>query len=138
MKLVVEESKKSNAEIIADARTRISAIQGLVSGLGTNAPFLGHLGLPSGGGGTNVNAGLGATNLPTDLSNMPVIGGGRDLIDEFNMEGSRLSAGPSSVTVNVNPTGSGFIGNVDDFERVVQTAIQQLNRAGNSLTSAGS
>jgi hypothetical protein len=138
MKSVVEESKKSNAEIIADARTRIAAIQGLVSGLGTNAPFLGHLGLPSGGGGTNVNAGLGATNLPTDLSNMPVIGGGRDLIDEFNMEGTRSSAGPSSVTVNVNPTGSGFIGNVDDFERVVQTAIQQLNRAGNSLTSAGS
>jgi hypothetical protein len=138
MKLVVEESKKSNAEIIADARTRIAAIQGLVSGLGTNAPFLGHLGLPSGGGGTNVNAGLGATNLPTDLSNMPIVGGGRDLIDEFNMEGSRSSGGPSSVTVNVNPTGSGFIGNVDDFERVVQTAIQQLNRAGNSLTSAGS
>ena len=69
---------------------------------------------------------------------MPVVGGGRDLIDEFNMEGARSAAGPSSVTVNVNPTGSGFIGNVDDFERVVQTAIQQLNRAGNSLTSAGS
>jgi hypothetical protein len=138
MKLVVEESKKSNAEIIADARTRIAAIQGLVSGLGTNAPFLGHLGLPTGGGGTNVNASVGSTNLPVDMSNLSGIGGNRDLIDEFNMEGSRSSAGPSSVTVNVNPTGSGFIGNVDDFERVVQTAIQQLNRAGNSLTSAGS
>jgi hypothetical protein len=137
MKLVVEDSKKSNAEIIADARTRIAAIQSLISGLGTNAPFLGHLGLPSGGGGTNVNAGVGATNLPIDVSNVPGIGGGRDLIDEFNMEGTRSSAGPSSVTVNVNPTGSGFIGNVDDFERIVQTAVQSLNTAGNSLTRAG-
>jgi hypothetical protein len=137
MKSVVEESKKSNAEIIADARTRIAAIQGLVSGLGTNAPFLGHLGLPSGGGGTNVNAGVGATHLPMDLSNMPTIGGGRDLIDEFNMEGTRSSAGPTSLTVNVNPTGSGFIGNMDDFQRVVQLAQQMSTESGYSFDRAG-
>jgi hypothetical protein len=137
MKLVVEESKKSNAEIIADARTRIAAIQGLVSGLGTNAPFLGHLGLPSGGGGTNVNTGVGATNLPIDVSNVPGIGGGRDLIDEFNMEGTRSSAGPTSLTVNVNPTGSGFIGNMDDFQRVVQLAQQMSTESGYSFDRAG-
>jgi hypothetical protein len=136
LKLVVDESKKSNAEILADAKSRIAAINALVSGVGSGAAKDFVTGITGIAAGTGISA--GATNLPVDVSNMPAIGGGRDLIDEFNMEGARSSAGPSSVTVNVNPTGSGFIGNVDDFERVVQTAIQQLNRAGNSLTSAGS
>jgi hypothetical protein len=135
MKLVVEDSKKSNAEIIADARTRIAAIQGLVSGVGSSAAQNFVTGITGIAAGTGIGA--GPTNLPVDVSNMPTIGGGRDLIDEFNMEGTRSSAGPSSVTVNVNPTGSGFIGNVDDFERIVQTAVQSLNTAGNSLTRAG-
>jgi hypothetical protein len=136
LKLIVDESKKSNAEILADAKSRIAAINALISGLGSGAAKDFVTGITGIAAGTGISA--GATNLPVDVSNMPAIGGGRDLIDEFNMEGARSSAGPSSVTVNVNPTGSGFIGNVDDFERVVQTAIQQLNRAGNSLTSAGS
>jgi hypothetical protein len=135
MKLVVEESKKSNAEILADAKSRIAAINALVSGVGSSAAQNFVTGITGIAAGTGIGA--GATNLPVDVSNMPTIGGGRDLIDEFNMEGTRSSAGPSSVTVNVNPTGSGFIGNVDDFERIVQTAVQSLNTAGNSLTRAG-
>jgi hypothetical protein len=135
MKLVVEENKKSNAEILADAKSRIAAINALVSGVGSSAAQNFVTGITGIAAGTGIGA--GPTNLPVDVSNMPTIGGGRDLIDEFNMEGTRSSAGPSSVTVNVNPTGSGFIGNVDDFERIVQTAVQSLNTAGNSLTRAG-
>jgi hypothetical protein len=136
MKSVVEESKKSNAEIIADARTRIAAIQGLVSGLGTNAPFLGHLGLPAGGSGTGVTM---APVLPTvqDLIDREMA------IDAPFMPGnagftSNAPAGPTSLTVNVNPTGSGFIGNQDDFARAVQLALQIGNQSGYSYDRAGS
>ena len=136
MKSVVEESKKSNAEIIADARSRIAAIQGLVSGLGTNAPFLGHLGLPAGGSGT------GATMAPV----IPTV---QDLIDrEMAIDApfmpgdpgftSNAGASPTSLTVNVNPTGSGFIGNQDDFARAVQLALQIGNQSGYSYDRAGS
>ena len=133
MKSVVEESKKSNAEIIADARTRIATIQGLVSGLGTGAPFLGHLGLPAGGAGATM-----APAIPTvqDLIDREIA------IDAPFMPGgpgfsSNAPAAPTSVTVNVNPTGSGFIGNQDDFQRVVQLALQMSNESGYSFDRAG-
>ena len=133
MKLVVEESKKSNAEIIADARTRIAAIQGLISGLGTGAPFLGHLGLPAGGAGATM-----APSIPTvqDLIDREMA------IDMPFMPGnpgfsSNAPAAPTSLTVNVNPTGSGFLGNMDDFQRVVQLAQQMSNQSGFSFDTAG-
>ena len=136
MKSVVEESKKSNAEIIADARTRIAAIQGLVSGLGTSAPFLGHLNLPAGGSGT------GATMAPV----IPTV---QDLIDrEMAIDApfmpgdpgfsgtANQNAGPTNLTVNLQ--GGINVGSTFEFYQTVQTALQELNRAGNSLTSAGS
>jgi len=42
------------------------------------------------------------------------------------------------VIVNVNPSGSGFIGNQDDFLRTVQLALQIGNSNGYSLSRAGS
>ena len=47
-------------------------------------------------------------------------------------------AAPTSLTVNVNPTGSGFLGNMDDFQRVVQLAQQMSNQSGFSFDTAGS
>ena len=133
MKSVVEESKKSNAEIIADARSKIAAIQGLVSGLGTGAPFLGHLGLPAGGVAATIAPGIPGVQ---DLINREMA------IDMPFMPGdpgfsSNQSQAPTSVTVNVNPTGSGFIGNQDDFQRVVQLALQMSNESGYSFDRAG-
>lgn len=43
-------------------------------------------------------------------------------------------AGQQALTINVNPTGSGFIGNQDDFLRTVQTALQIGGRNGYSFT----
>jgi len=43
-----------------------------------------------------------------------------------------------NVIVNVNPSGSGFIGNQDDFLRTVQLALQIGNSNGYSLSRAGS
>ena len=137
MKSVVEESKKSNAEIIADARTRIAAIQGLVSGLGTNAPFLGHLGLPA---GTNI-----ATPTPINTG----VGSVQDIIDrEMAIDMPFMPGDPGftgtanqnrpAPNLTVNLQGGINVGSTFEFYQTVQTALQELNRAGNSLTSAGS
>ena len=136
MKLVVEESKKSNAEILADARSRIAGIEALMGGLGSGAARDFATGVTGIAAGTGIGA--GTNNVPVDVSNVSGIGGGRDLIDEFNMEGARSSAGPTALTVNVNPTGSGFLGNMDDFQRVVQLAQQMSNQSGFSFDTAGS
>jgi hypothetical protein len=129
MKSVVEESKKSNAEILADARARIALMTGLISGLGANASDLG------GQGTRDVNL---APRLPTvqDLIDREMA------IDAPFMPGdpgftSNAASGPTSLTVNVNPTGSGFIGNMDDFQRVVQLAQQMSTESGYSFDRAG-
>jgi hypothetical protein len=129
MKSVVEESKKSNAEILADARARIALMTGLISGLGANASNLG------GQGTRDVTL---APRLPTvqDLIDREMA------IDAPFMPGdpgftSNAASGPTSLTVNVNPTGSGFIGNMDDFQRVVQLAQQMSTESGYSFDRAG-
>jgi hypothetical protein len=129
MKSVVEESKKSNAEILADARARIALMTGLISGLGANASDLG------GQGTRDVTL---APRLPTvqDLIDREMA------IDAPFMPGnpgftSNAASGPTSLTVNVNPTGSGFIGNMDDFQRVVQLAQQMSTESGYSFDRAG-
>ena len=136
LKSVVEESKKSNAEILADARSRIAGIEALMGGLGSGAARDFATGVTGIAAGTGIGA--GTNNVPVDVSNVSAIGGGRDLIDEFNMEGARSTAGPTALTVNVNPTGSGFIGNQDDFARAVQLALQIGNQSGYSFDRAGS
>jgi hypothetical protein len=129
MKSVVEESKKSNAEILADARARIALMTGLISGLGANTSDLG------GQGTRDVTL---APRLPTiqDLIDREMA------IDAPFMPGdpgftSNAASGPTSLTVNVNPTGSGFIGNMDDFQRVVQLAQQMSTESGYSFDRAG-
>jgi hypothetical protein len=129
MKSVVEESKKSNAEILADARARIALMTGLISGLGANASDFG------GQGTRDVTL---APRLPTiqDLIDREMA------IDAPFMPGdpgftSNAASGPTSLTVNVNPTGSGFIGNMDDFQRVVQLAQQMSTESGYSFDRAG-
>jgi hypothetical protein len=129
MKSVVEESKKSNAEILADARARIALMTGLISGLGANASDL---------GGQSTSDVTLAPRLPTvqDLIDREMA------IDAPFMPGgpgftSNAASGPTSLTVNVNPTGSGFIGNMDDFQRVVQLAQQMSTESGYSFDRAG-
>ena len=129
MKSVVEESKKSNAEILADARARIALMTGLISGLGANASNLGSQSI------SDVTL---APRLPTvqDLIDREMA------IDAPFMPGnpgftSNAASGPTSLTVNVNPTGSGFIGNMDDFQRVVQLAQQMSTESGYSFDRAG-
>ena len=107
----------TTAEIKLTAKDFVTGVTGIAAGTGIGA-------------GTN--------NVPVDVSNVSGIGGGRDLIDEFNMEGARSTAGPTALTVNVNPTGSGFIGNQDDFARAVQLALQIGNQSGYSFDRAGS
>ena len=46
------------------------------------------------------------------------------------------NAGPTNLTVNLQ--GGINVGSTFEFYQTVQTALQELNRAGNSLTSAGS
>jgi len=66
-------------------------------------------------------------------------------IDMPFMPGDRSHTGTAgqmqsapNVIVNVNPTGSGFIGNQDDFLRTVQLALQIGDSNGYSLSRAGS
>jgi hypothetical protein len=130
MKSVVEESKKSNAEILADARARIALMTGLISGLGANASDLGgtrHKRCNSGTSFTNGDQDLIDREMAIDAPFMPVDPG-------FT---SNAASGPTSLTVNVNPTGSGFIGNMDDFQRVVQLAQQMSTESGYSFDRAG-
>lgn len=48
------------------------------------------------------------------------------------------SLGITQLTVNVNPTGSGFVGNQDDFLRTVQMALQIGGRNGYSTSGLAS
>jgi hypothetical protein len=49
-----------------------------------------------------------------------------------------IAAQQGSITVNVNPSGSGFIGNQDDFLRTVQMALQIGGRNGYSTSGLAS
>jgi hypothetical protein len=49
---------------------------------------------------------------------------------------AQQAAGPTNLTVNLQ--GGINVGSTFEFYQTVQTALQELNRAGNSLTSAGS
>jgi hypothetical protein len=130
LKSVVEESKKSNAEILADARSRIAGIEALIRSVG------------SGGGGSSVIP-APAPPLATVSNSVQSLIDSEMAIDRPFMPGdagftSNAPAAPTSLVVNVNPTGSGFIGNQDDFARAVQLALQIGNESGYSFDRAGS
>jgi len=132
MKTIVEASKKANEAIIADARARLAALQ-----MPSNSVFTGHLGLPPG------------TNIATPTPIGSAVSTFQDVIDrEMAIDMPFMPGDPGySGTANqnrpapnltVNLQGGINVGSTFEFYQTVQTALQELNRAGNSLTSAGS
>jgi hypothetical protein len=131
MKTIVEASKKANEAIIADARARLAVLQ-----MPSNPVFTGHLGLPPG------------TNIATPTPIGSAVSTFQDVIDRemaidmpFMPGDPRFSgtanqnAAPTNLTVNLQ--GGINVGSTFEFYQTVQTALQELNRAGNSLTPAG-
>jgi hypothetical protein len=132
MKTIVEASKKANEAIIADARARLAALQ-----MPSNSVFTGHLGL------------LPGTNIATPTPIGSAVSTFQDVIDrEMAIDmpfmpgdpGFSGTAGQNRPAPNltVNLQGGINVGSTFEFYQTVQTALQELNRAGNSLTSAGS
>jgi hypothetical protein len=128
LKSVVDESKKSNAEILADARSRIAGIEALITSVG------------SGGGGGVIPA--PAPPLATVSNNVQSLINNEMAIDMPFMPGDAgfsgtgaQNAGQTNLTVNLQ--GGINVGSTYEFYQTVQTALQELNRAGNSLTPAG-
>jgi hypothetical protein len=140
MKSVVEESKKSNAEILADARARIAALSRLSvptaaamsvgAAGGTFAPGLAEAQSAIAAG---TFGGMGDLSyLGFDLAAL----GAANMQMEAGIAAQQGTAGPTNLTVNLQ--GGINVGSTFEFYQTVQTALQELNRAGNSLTSAGS
>ena len=138
LKLVVEESKKSNAEILADARARIEAL-GKIS-------FSNQAAFSVGAAGSTFAPGLAEAKSAIAAGTFGNMGGldylGFDLaaLGAANMQmetgiAAQQPAGPTNLTVNLQ--GGINVGSTYEFYQTVQTALQELNRAGNSLTPAG-
>jgi len=131
MKTIVEASKKANEAIIADARARLAALQ-----MPSNSVFTGHLGLPP---GTNIST---PTPIGTAVDTFQNVIDREMAIDMPFMPGdpgfsgtANQNAAPTNLTVNLQ--GGINVGSTYEFYQTVQTALQELNRAGNSLTPAG-
>ena len=133
LKMIVEASKKANEAILADTRARIEALgkisfsnqaaYSVANNPTMQAPF------------REMQTQLATGTLP-DLSylnfDLAALGSANAQME------AGIAAQQSAVVVNVNPTGSGFIGNQDDFLRTVQLALQIGNSNGYSLSRAGS
>jgi hypothetical protein len=134
LKMVVEASKRANEEILADARARIAAL-GKISFSSQAAYSVGAASSTFAPGLKEMQTNLAAGTLP-DLSylnfDLAALGSANAQME------AGIAAQQSAVVVNVNPTGSGFIGNQDDFLRTVQLALQIGNSNGYSLSRAGS
>jgi hypothetical protein len=94
--------------------------------------------------GNNTGGGGGAPALPNPfipntLSDMSYLNFDLSALGAANakME-SGIAAQQGNITVNVNPSGSGFIGNQDDFLRTVQMALQIGGRNGYSTSGLAS
>ena len=131
LKLVVEESKKSNAEILADARARIADINKLF--VNPIMPFISPA-VPS-GQTPGFLPGPGVSNVPS----LPSVGA--DLFTGGGMQAvpsgqtPNFLPGASNVTVNLN--GGINVGTEQEFEAKIQTALQALNTSGNTFFRAG-
>jgi hypothetical protein len=108
---------------------------------GTAAPSAG-----GGGGGYQGMPAIGNVTQPNAFADMGNMGNvGFDLAS-FGQSQAAFEAGiasyqaaqQSTVVVNVNPSGSGFIGNQDDFLRTVQMALQIGGRNGYSTSGLAS
>jgi hypothetical protein len=108
---------------------------------GTAAPIA-----TGGGGGYQGMPAIGNVTQPNAFADMGNMGNvGFDLAS-FGQSQAAFEAGiasyqaaqQSTVVVNVNPSGSGFIGNQDDFLRTVQMALQIGGRNGYSTSGLAS
>ena len=139
LKLVVEESKKANEEILADARARISALS--KASLPSAAAYsVGAAGSTFAPGLAEAQSAIAAGTFG-DMGGLNYLGFDLAALGAANMQmetgiATQQSSGPTNLTVNLQ--GGINVGSTFEFYQTVQTALQELNRAGNSLTSAGS
>jgi hypothetical protein len=140
LKMIVEESKKANEEILADARARIAAL-GKAS-VSTAAAFsVGAAGSTFAPGLAEAKSSLAAGTFG-GMGDLSYLGfdlaalGAANMQMEAGIAAQQGTAGPTNLTVNLQ--GGINVGSTYEFYETVQTALQELNRAGNSLTSAGS
>jgi len=139
LKLIVEESKKANEEILADARARISALS--KASLPSAAAYsVGAAGSTFAPGLAEAQSAIAAGTFG-DMGGLNYLGFDLAALGAANMQmetgiAAQQAAGPTNLTVNLQ--GGINVGSTFEFYQTVQTALQELNRAGNSLTSAGS
>jgi hypothetical protein len=140
LKMIVEESKKANEEILADARARISAL-GKASVSTASAFSVGAAGGTFAPGLAEAQSSLAAGTFG-GMGDLSYLGfdlaalGAANMQMEAGIAAQQGTAGPTNLTVNLQ--GGINVGSTYEFYQTVQTALQELNRAGNSLTSAGS
>jgi hypothetical protein len=140
LKMIVEESKKANEEILADARARISALS--KASLPIAAAYsVGAAGSTFAPGLAEAKSSLAAGTFG-NMGDLSYLGfdlaalGAANMQMEAGIAAQQGTAGPTNLTVNLQ--GGINVGSTYEFYQTVQTALQELNRAGNSLTSAGS
>ena len=133
LKMIVEASKRANEAILADTKARIEAL-GKIS-FSNQAAYSVAANPTMQAGLQQAQTDLAAGTFP-DLSylnfDLAALGSANAQME------AGIAAQQAAVVVNVNPTGSGFIGNQDDFLRTVQLALQIGNSNGYSLSRAGS
>lgn len=139
LKSVVEESKKANEEILADARARITALS-KVSLPSAAAYSVGAAGSTFAPGLAEAQSAIAAGTFG-DMGGLNYLGFDLAALGAANMQmesgiAAQQTAAPTNLTVNLQ--GGINVGSTYEFYQTVQTALQELNRAGNSLTSAGS
>jgi hypothetical protein len=138
LKLIVEESKKANEEILADARARISALS--KASLPNAAAYsVGAAGSTFAPGLAEAQSAIAAGTFG-DMGGLNYLGFDLAALGAANMQmetgiAAQQATGPTNLTVNLQ--GGINVGSTFEFYQTVQTALQELNRAGNSLTSAG-
>jgi hypothetical protein len=133
LKLVLDESKKSNAEILADARAKIEALSRLSPSTAA-AISLATPAIPA-GQTPSFLPGPGVSNVPS----LPSVGA--DLFTGGGMQavpaGQTPNFLPGAPNVTVNLNGGINVGTEQEFEAKIQTALQALNTSGNTFFRAG-
>jgi hypothetical protein len=133
LKSVVDESKKSNAEILADARAKIEALSRLSPSTAA-AISLATPAIPA-GQTPGFLPGPGVSNVPSlpSVGADLFIGGGMQAVPAGQTP--NFLPGAPNVTVNLN--GGINVGTEQEFEAKIQTALQALNTSGNTFFRAG-
>ena len=138
LKLVVDESKKANEEILADARARIAALS--KASLPSAAAYsVGAAGSTFAPGLAEAQSAIAAGTFG-NMGDLSYLGFDLAALGAANMQmesgiAAQQAAAPTNLTVNLQ--GGINVGSTYEFYQTVQTALQELNRAGNSLTPAG-